>query len=238
MGDFYINAFGVTGYRIEKSEYKEKKVFVYIKHDRSNFKCSVCHNNKLTKRGTHLQHFKAGNIGQTPLIVILKRQRVFCSNCQSIGFLEVDFADSKKTYTKKFAQLVVRLLHYLSIQEVASAFRVNWNLIKRIDKEFTEQSIKSEIEEIKLVFVYRFITGGRRHNNRDLTLILDIKEGDVLAIGKGPFILNNFIKKIQTKKIELKDVSNDINIYLPGIIPPNMPTYSLPEIYYLNKIEN
>lgn len=218
-----FHAFGIKRYQLKKTKYKEGKVFFHIEHDRTSLRCPVCDSSNIIKRGHQIKYFKTVPIGLKPIVIVLNHQRVFCSDCQNIRYVKLDFADSKKSYTKKFEQFAIELLKHSTIQDVSNLLGAGWDLIKRIDKENLKKYDKPKLKDVKQIAIDE-ISIGKGHK-KYLTLVMDIEHGNVVHIGdgKGADALSGFWKRLKSAKVHIEAVATDMSPAFISAIKKNLP---------------
>ena len=168
-----FHAFGIYRYQLKNTKYQEGKVYFHIEHDRASLRCPICDSSSIIKRGYQTKTFKTVPIGLKPVFIVLKHQRVFCSDCQNIRYVKLDFADSQKSYTRKFEQPAVELPKHSTIQDVAGILKTGWDLIKRIDKESLKKYDKPKLKDVKRIAIDE-ISIGKGH--KYLTLKEDLRQ--------------------------------------------------------------
>ncbi len=217
-----FHAFGIYRYQLKKTEYKDSKVFFHIEHDRASLRCPVCDSSNIIKRGYLTKHYRTVPIGLKPVIIVLNHQRVFCRDCQNMRYVKLDFADSKKSYTNKFKRLAIELLKHSTIQDVANVLNIGWDLIKRIDKENLMKYDKPKLRDVKQIAIDE-ISIGKGH--KYLTLVMDIKHGNVIHIGKGKGSesLTGFWKRLKSSKAKIEAVATDMSPAFISAIKNHLP---------------
>lgn len=217
-----FHAFGIYRYQLVKTKYEKGRVFFHIEHDRASLRCPVCDSSDIIKRGFREQRFRTVPIGLKPVMIVLKHQRVFCNDCHSIRHVKLDFADSTKSYTNKFEQLVVELLKHSTIQDVARLLGAGWDLIKRIDKESLRKYEKPKLKDVKRIAIDE-ISIGKGH--KYLTLVMDIEHGNVVHIGdgKGSDALSAFWKRVKSAKANIEAVATDMSPAYISAVKEHLP---------------
>ncbi len=85
-------------------------------------------------RGLH--HFSLVPIGNKSVFIQLHVQRVQCLCCGAIRQVKIHFSEWRRTYTKTFERYALALSRHMTILDVASHFKVGWDVIKDIQKRY------------------------------------------------------------------------------------------------------
>jgi transposase len=216
-----FHAFGIRGYQYVKSEFSKGAVTFYISQDRHNLRCPVCQSSRLKCRGKRIRKFRSVPIGNKKTFIVLPVQRVFCSECENVSYVKVNFAQRKKRYTRSFQQYALTLLRHSTIQDVAHHLGVGWDLIKELDKADLQKFKNPSLKELKQIAIDE-ISFGKGH--RYITIVLDIESGAVVYIGdgKGSESLDPFWKKLKRQKVEIEAVASDMSPAYISAIETNL----------------
>lgn len=217
-----FHAFGIRGYQLVMSNFKEGKVFFHFSQDRHNLRCPVCKSPRVACRGKRVRTFRSVPIGNKQTFVVLPVQRVFCEKCQVFHYVEVKFAEPKKQHTRAFKQYALSLLRHSTIRDVAKHLGVGCDLIKEIDKFDLKRFEKPSLKGLKRIAIDE-ISFGKGHNY--LTVVLDILSGQVVFIGdgKGSDALEPFWKKLKRSKANIEAVATDVSKAYVSAVEENLP---------------
>jgi len=90
------HAFGLTDQEYLKTEYKGGTVIFHIKTRDSKLHCSNCGSHDVIKKGTVDRLFRTLPIGNRPVFLQAKVQRLQCNQCGLIRQERLTYADEKK----------------------------------------------------------------------------------------------------------------------------------------------
>jgi len=217
-----FHAFGIRGYQLQKTEFLEGKVYFHITQDKNNLRCPACKSSKVICRGKQTRIFKSVPIGNKHTLIVLPVQRVCCEECNTIGNVQIQFAEKKKRYTRAFKQYALSLLRHSTIKDVATHLGVGWDLIKEIDKSDLQKYQNPSLRDLKQIAIDE-ISFGKGHNY--ITVVLDIDSGAIVFIGegKGSDSLDPFWKKLHRAKAKIEAVATDLSPAYISAVKNNLP---------------
>jgi transposase len=219
------HAFGVRGYRYQRTEYREGKVIFTINQPRESYRCAECGSDQVIGRGTTLRTFRTVPIGGKPAFLRLPVPRVQCRACGRVRQVAISFADPRRTYTKSFQRYVLELSRWMTIRDVARHLGVSWDVVKEIQKENLQRRFaKVKLKRVRLIAIDEIAVGkGQSY----LTLVLDLETGAVLHAGegKGADALVPFWKRLRHSGAKIEAVATDmspayidaVTTHLPGV---------------------
>ena len=94
--------FGLRGYRYLRTEYLNGHVFFTVALQPKQIRCFACNCSKVVRRGTVERRFRSLPIGNKTVWIMLAIQRVWCSACNLVRQVQVDFTDPRRSYTCAF----------------------------------------------------------------------------------------------------------------------------------------
>jgi transposase len=205
------HAFGVHGYRYQRTEYVGGAIRFTVKQADGSLQCSACGSRRVIGRGGRERRFRGLPIGRRRVWIVLKVPRLECKACGAVRQAEVSFAPGQHGYTKRFARYVVELARHMTMWDVAQHLGVSWNVVKELWKQelrqrFRRPSLKGlrhlAIDEISI---------GKGH--RYLTVVLDLESGAVVFIGegKGADALDPFWKRLRRSGARIEAVAIDMS---------------------------
>lgn len=208
---FIYHAFGLHGYQYLRTFYTKGKIFFTLNRNPNKIRCSDCGSSNVILKGTKTRYFKTIPVGKKQIIIIVIIQRVQCKDCSCLKQINLQFADSKKSYTRSFARYALELLKFSTIKDVARHLHVSWDMIKEIEKDYLQKHFsKPKLNDLSQIAIDE-ITIGRHH--KYFTIVLDLITGAVVFIGdgKGADSLEPFWKKLRQIKSQIKAVAIDMS---------------------------
>ena len=211
------HGFGIVGYRHVGTRYEEGKVVFAIRQEPNRMKCSRCGGTNLIRRGTCVRRFRALPIGRKAVWIDLPVQRVQCLTCKAVQQVDVEFAARRRSYTKSFERYAVQLCRLTTIQDAAWHLGVSWDVVKDIDKRYLGRRFgRPRLGRLKLIAIDELCIGKGRY----LTLVLNLKSGEVVFVGqgKGKDALLPFWKRLARHKAAIRAVAIDMSVaYLSAV---------------------
>ena len=162
-------------------------------------------------------------IGKKQVLLVVKIQRVECTECSSLKQERLNFAEPKKTYTRAFERYVVELSKLMTIQDVALHLGISWDTVKDIQKRWLCKHFrKPKLKHLKLLAIDE-ISIGKKH--KYLTVVLDLQSGAVVYIGdgKGADGLIRFWKKLKHSRAKIDAIAIDMSPAYISAVRTNLP---------------
>jgi transposase len=171
----------------------------------------------LIRRGTVQRRFRTLPIGSVPVWIEMPVQRVQCLRCHVVQQVNVEFAARRRSYTKSFERYAARLCRVATIQDVAWHLGVSWDVIKDIDKRYLGRRFgRPKLGRLNVIAIDELCVGKGRY----LTLVLNLKSGEVVFVGqgKGKEALLPFWKRLARHKVTIRAVAIDMSAaYLSAV---------------------
>lgn len=149
-------------------------------------------------------------VGNRKIELVVEIPRLHCKHCGAIKQPRLDFADSKKHYTRSLERFVVDLCHIATIQDVAALTGLSWDTVKEIHKKYLRRRYKSfNLKKVRHIAIDEVYLGKKR---KFITLVLDLRTGRVLHIGqgKGKEALKGFWRRLRRSKAKIQAVATDM----------------------------
>ena len=217
------HAFGLTGYRYLKTEYKAGTVLFSIEKKPDQQCCPDCDSKKIHRRGFVIRRIKTLPIGKKQVLLVVKIQRVECTECRALKQEKLNFAWPKKTYTRAFERYVLELSKLMTIRDVALHLGISWDTVKDIQKRWLFKHFrKPRLKHLKHLAIDE-ISIGRKH--RYLTIVLDLQSGAVVFIGdgKGADSLIRFWKRLKHSRAKIEAIAIDMSPAYICAVRTNLP---------------
>jgi len=142
--------------------------------------------------------------------LIVQIPRLQCKDCGAIKQPRLEFADPKKHYTRSLKRFVIDLCHIVSIQDVAELTGLSWDTVKEIHKTHLRRKYKSfNLKKVRHIAIDEVYLGKKR---KYITLVLDLRTGRVIHIGKGKGkdALKGFWRRLKRSKAKIQAVATDM----------------------------
>jgi transposase len=205
------HAFGIRGYDFVKTEFSEGRVVFTIRQRPHTYRCAACGTRQVAPRGHQERTFHAVPIGGRPVRVVLPIPRVECPACGVIRQVPLNFADSRRSYTRAFERYALELSRLMTIQDVAQHLQVGWDTIKDIQKRYLQKRFKKpRLGKLKQIAIDEIAIG---KGHRYLTVVLNLETGAVVFVGdgKGADALEPFWKRLKAARAQVEAVATDMS---------------------------
>jgi transposase len=80
--------------------------------------------------------------GDTRVFLDVEVRRVSCKGCGKVKTERIDFLADNPLYTKRFAWHIGRRCRGASIRDVAKEFKLDWQTVKSLDKQYMAEQLK------------------------------------------------------------------------------------------------
>jgi hypothetical protein len=88
------------------------------------------------KKGIKERVFRTVPIGLKQVLIVARVQRLECKDCGLTRQESLSWVDKKKTYTRRLANLVLSLLAWATVKDVAKHTGLAWHTVKEIEKAY------------------------------------------------------------------------------------------------------
>jgi len=137
--------------------------------------------------------------------------------------VKVGFANRRRSYTKSFERYELELSRHMTIQDVADHLNVSWDVIKDIQKRNLKRRYsRPNLKKLEQIAIDEIAI---RKGHRYLTIVLNLKSGEVVFVGegKGTEALDPFWKRLKCSKAKIKAVAIDMSPAYISAVVKNMP---------------
>ena len=142
--------------------------------------------------------------------MVVQIPRLRCKDCGAIKQPYLEFADPKKHYTRSLKRFVIDLCRITSIQNAAELTGLSWDTVKDIHKGHLRRKYKSfNFKKVRNIAIDEVYLGKKR---KYITLVLDLRTGRVIHIGKGKGknALKGFWSRLKRSKAKIQAVATDM----------------------------
>ena len=217
------HGFGLRGYRYLRTQYINGHIYFTVEMKPDQIRCSICNCRKVIRKGTVERRFRSLPIGKKTVWIVLAIQRVWCSVCQLVRQVRVNFTNPRYTYTRAFERYALELCRHMTIKDVAKHLDVGWDLIKDIQKRYLEKRFsRPKLKHLKRLAIDEISIGA---GHRYLTIVLDLDSGAVVFVGdgKGTDALFPFWRRLRRSKAKIKAVAIDMSRAYIQAVGENLP---------------
>jgi transposase len=217
------HGFGLRGYRYIRTEYINGHVYFTVEMKPDQIRCSTCNCRQVVRRGTVERRFRTLPIGRKSVWIVLAIQRVWCTACNLVRQVRINFTDPRYTYTRAFERYALELCRHMTIKDVAGHLNVGWDMIKDIQKRNLEKRFSHpKLKHLKRLAIDE-ISIGAGHNY--LTIVLDLDSGAVVFVGdgKGADALKPFWRRLKCSKATIEAVAIDMSRAYIQAVRENLP---------------
>lgn len=205
------HAFGLKGIEYKSTKFIKGRIFITADIKEHFIQCPACGGIRITFKGQKIRQFIMSPIGRKKCFLNLKLHRLKCNNCKHLWWPKLSFMIGKHRYTRFFANTVLDLLQFGTIQAVAHFLGVGWDLIKEIHKsKLLRLYSRIPLHEIKYIGIDEFSI---REGHNYMTIFTDLSSGKILHAveGKGKEDIKPFLKKLAKKAKKLEAIAMDMS---------------------------
>lgn len=200
---------GTYGFQLLNYKFKGKSVIAEVTQNSSKFKCQRCSSRNVKATFIKNRLIQGLPMGSQNFYLSVRLHRIKCHDCKSYLTEEISFIPSQKVhYTRKLAETIIQLRPEMSILAISKYFNLQWNTVKEIEKKYLKKKYKHiKLKNTEYIGIDEIHIG----QNGFLTIVRDLKSGNVLHIGngKGNEALDGFTLKLKKSKAQIKAVSLD-----------------------------
>lgn len=220
-------AFGISLQECLDMRCESNKIVLNIQTPSDKLCCPECGSHNVVRNGFTARRFVSVPIGCSKTFVEMKIQRVKCSDCGCIKNEDVDFAKGKRRHTTAFANMVIDLSRFATIQDIAWFLDVSWDMVRNIQMEFLQKEYGSpDLSNLRYISIDEFAT----HKGQVYkTIVVDLETGQIVFVGdgNGKASLEEFWNKLGDRKNDIKAVCTDLSSAYTGAVTANLPNASL-----------
>ena len=163
-------------------------------------------------------------IGPKKVILRVTIRRVRCKSCGGYAQEPISFCPKPYVrYTKALARYAIGLRKEMSITAVAHFTGLHWETVKEIEKEYLKKKYnRISLKKVRLMGIDEVYLGRKCGY---ITVVRDLKRGDVLYIGKGKGgkALEGFERRLKQHAGRIEavciDMSNAYGAWVGEIVP-------------------
>jgi transposase len=182
-----------------------------IVQDPKRCRCPACGGKNTILKGGVVRRFRGLPIGGKKTTFVFRVPRIQCRDCNVVRQTPLGFADTRRSYTRSFAQYVLHLARLMTIRDVALHLGVSWDVVKEIVKNDLQRRFSNpKLKDLRQIAIDE-ISIGKGH--RYLTIVLDLETGVVVHVGqgKGGDALLDFWKRLRRCGAKIEAAATDMS---------------------------
>ena len=118
------NALGVFRQDCQNLRYEGNNLVLEIQTPKEKLCCPVC--------GSHNVNLVSVPIGLSKTYLDMRVQRIQCHDCGCVKQENIAFAKGKRRHTIAFANMVLDLSPFATIQDISWFLQVSWDVVRNI----------------------------------------------------------------------------------------------------------
>lgn len=205
------HAFGLRNHVYEATEYAEGEISFRVRLRPERLRCAACGSPEVTLKGKAPRRFRSLPIGRKCTWLEVGVPRVDCRGCGVVRQVRLAFAEPRVSYTRAFERYALELSRHMTILDVARHLGVSWDMVKEIQKRHLQRRFtRVRLRGLKEIAVDEIYLGKR---NRFITLVLDLRTGAVVSVGKGKgaAALEGFWRRLRRSGARIQAVAMDMS---------------------------
>jgi transposase len=114
------HAFGLREQRYHSISDESSSIILNVQTRSDKLRCFHCKSKHIIRSGYTDRCFRCVPIGSKPVLLRMKVQRLYCKDCKTHRQEHLHFVTGKRSYTNKFARLVVELSRIGTLKDVSN----------------------------------------------------------------------------------------------------------------------
>ena len=220
-------AFGISNQECSDIQCESNQIVLKVHTPEEKLCCPCCGRHNVVRDGFTIRRFVSVPLGYAKTYVEMKIQRVKCSECGLTRQENVDFAKGKRRHTNAFANMVIDLSRFATIQDIAWFLGVSWDMVRNIQMEFLQKEYSNpDISSLRYISIDEFATH-KGHVYK--TIVVDQETGRIVFVGdgNGKTALEPFWEKLGERKECIEAVCTDLSSAYTNAVKTNLPNASL-----------
>jgi transposase len=126
--DILHAAFGISRQECLDVRCESNQIILKIQTPEDKLCCSCCGSHNVIHNGSRLRRFRSVPLGCRRCSLEMAVRRLTCKDCGEIAQEEADFAKGKRRHTRFFANMVMDLSRFATIQDISWFLDVSWDV--------------------------------------------------------------------------------------------------------------
>lgn len=220
-------AFGVSKQKCLDMRCEDNKIFLSVQTPDEVLCCPVCKSRNVVHNGYTLRRFTSVPIGCAKTYIEMRVQRVKCHDCGCNRQEEIDFAKGKRRHTEAFANMVIDLSRFATVQDIAWFLDVSWDVVYNIQMDFLKREYANpDLSRLRLIAIDEFAT----HKGQVYkTIVLDLETGRIVYVGEGngKSSLDKFWETLGDRANHIEAVCTDLSAAFTNTVTEHLPNAAL-----------
>lgn len=233
------NALGVSRQECQNMRYEGTQLFLEIRTPKEKLCCPECGSHNIVCDGSHIRRFVSVPIGKSKTYLEMHIQRILCHDCGCIRQEKIDFAKGKRRHTLAFANMVLDLSRFATIQDISWFLQVSWDVVHNIQMEFLQSEYGTpDLSTLRRISIDEFAT----HKGQVYkTIVADLDNGHIVYVGEGngKSSLDEFWKRLGDDKHHIEAVCTDLSAAYTRTVTEHLPEAALVvDHFHVTKLMN
>lgn len=222
-----LKALGISRQECLDMRCEDSDIVLNVQTPASELRCPVCESRDIVRDGYVTRRFASVPIGRARTWIGMRVQRVKCGSCGAERREKVDFAEGKRRHTAAFADMVIDLSRFGTIQDVAKFLGVSWDVVRNIQMDFMQRRYAHpDISRLRRISIDEFaVHKGQKYK----TIVLDLDTGRVVYAGdgNGKASLDGFWTALGDSADRIEAVCTDLSAAFTDTVLDHLPKAKL-----------
>ena len=233
------NALGVSRQECQDMRYEGNELVLEIQTPREKLCCPACGSHHVVLDGSHIRRFVSVPIGLNKTYLDMHVQRVLCHDCGCIQQEKIDFAKGKRRHTQAFANMVLDLSRFATIQDISWFLQVSWDVVRNIQMEFLQAEYGTpDLSTLRRISIDEFAT----HKGQVYkTIVVNLDNGHIVYVGEGngKASLDGFWSRLGDDRHRIEAVCTDLSAAYTRTVTEHLPQAALVvDHFHVTKLMN
>ena len=233
------NALGVSQQDCQNLRYEGNNLVLEIQTPKEKLCCPVCGSHNINRNGSHIRRFVSVPIGLSKTYLYMRVHRIQCHDCGCIKQENIDFAKGKRRHTIAFANMVLDLSRFATIQDISWFLQVSWDVVRNIQMEFLQSNYSNpDLSMLRRISIDEFATH-KGHVYK--TIVVDLDNGHIVYVGdgNGKNALDGFWERLGKDKEHIQAVCTDLSAAYTRAVSEHLPNAALVvDHFHVTKLMN
>lgn len=220
-------AFGISHQECMDIRNEGSEIIIHVQTPEHKLCCPNCNSSNVVRNGSVVRRFVSVPLGCSQTFIEMEIQRIKCHDCGCIKQENVDFAKGKRRHTQAFANMVIDLSRFATIQDIAWFLNVSWDLVRNIQMEFLQKEYSNpDLSNLKYISIDEFATH-KGHVYK--TIVVNMENGHIVYVGDGhgKSSLDGFWDKLGERRKNIQAVCTDLSSAYTNAVSEHLPNASL-----------